>query len=276
MCLSATGRRRGCVAARRSGRAAGGAVEGGVDVVWTAGGASFETVHPGNERDTAGVCCGHQRRRRGPQGERDGKRLVPRLLRECRRGRQRRERSETRRGFLLSGEAFVRKLALAWARRRKGDALARRSWFEAGGRELGRGGGEGGRARELVYTAENMGLGTAARLGTCRAAMGTARSRIPLAVGREDASAGGFWAANARRVDVHRVVVSKERHGVVSQGTVWKEEERRCLFDDACLAALSSASVQAPQGSRRQGAVPFPKRIRGRGGLSRVGLDGTV
>ncbi|KAJ7196379.1 hypothetical protein GGX14DRAFT_403330 [Mycena pura] len=39
VCLSASGRRQGCVAARRSGRAVGGAVEGGVDVVWTAGGA---------------------------------------------------------------------------------------------------------------------------------------------------------------------------------------------------------------------------------------------
>ncbi|KAJ7224693.1 hypothetical protein GGX14DRAFT_387364 [Mycena pura] len=77
---------------------------------------------------------------------------------------------------------------------------------------------------------------------SCRGATGIARSRLALAGGREDASAGGFWTGNAPGVDVHRVVVSEERHRVV-----WyhrggyrggrKEKRRWWLFEDACLAS---------------------------------------
>ncbi|KAJ7811540.1 hypothetical protein B0H14DRAFT_3754996 [Mycena olivaceomarginata] len=84
------------------------------------------------------------------QGEGDGKHLVTRFLRERWRWGQRRQRSETSGGFFLSGEAFMRKLPVAAARRRKGDALAataRRCFFEAGGGELARDGGQGGTKR---------------------------------------------------------------------------------------------------------------------------------
>src|ERR1700761_3915237 len=55
------------------------------------------------------------------------------------------------------------------------------------------------------------------------------RARLALAGGREDTSAGGFWAGNTQHVDVHQVV-SEER---VSQGGVTvggrRERERRML-----------------------------------------------
>ncbi|KAJ7867078.1 hypothetical protein B0H14DRAFT_2573024 [Mycena olivaceomarginata] len=76
---------------------------------------------------------------------------------------QRRQRSETRGGFMLSGEVFVRDLPLAGVRHWKGNALtgaARCCFFEAGGGELVRGGGEGGRAWVLVDAAKNSRLGT--------------------------------------------------------------------------------------------------------------------
>jgi hypothetical protein len=96
-------------------------------------------------------------------------------------------------GFLQSGEVFVQELPLAGARRWKGDTLAaaaRHCFFEAGGGELARGGGEGG------------------------------------------------WA-------------------LVDAALVWRAPQLGFRFG-------------APLGSRRQGAVPFPKRVRGGGGLSQV------
>ncbi|KAJ7847624.1 hypothetical protein B0H14DRAFT_2583509 [Mycena olivaceomarginata] len=81
-------------------------------------------AHPRDERDTAGVCCGHRRRRRGPKGEGEGGYLVERFLGEHWRRGQRRQRGETCGGFLLSGEVFVQEFPLARARCWKGDALA--------------------------------------------------------------------------------------------------------------------------------------------------------
>ncbi|KAJ7201049.1 hypothetical protein GGX14DRAFT_571622 [Mycena pura] len=60
-------------------------------------------------------------------------------------------------------------------------AAAGRSWFEAGGTELARGGGEGGREQALVYTAEDAGLRTTACLAEARRAL-----RVP-----------GAWAGGA-------------------------------------------------------------------------------
>ncbi|KAJ7342747.1 hypothetical protein DFH08DRAFT_1011108 [Mycena albidolilacea] len=114
-------------------------------------------AHPRDERDTASICCGHQRRRRGPKGEGDGRYLVACFLGEHWRRGQQRQRGETHDGFLLSGEVFVWELPLARARCWKGDALAaaaRRRFFEAGGRELARGSGRRGRSWMRQRTAD--------------------------------------------------------------------------------------------------------------------------
>ncbi|KAJ7867735.1 hypothetical protein B0H14DRAFT_3587993 [Mycena olivaceomarginata] len=145
-------------------------------------------AHPRDERDTMGVCCGHRRQRRGPKGEGDGRCLVARFLREHWRRGQRRQRGETRGGFLPSDEVFVRELPLAGARRWKGDALApaaRRCFFEAGGGELARGGGEDGRAWALVDAAKNRGL------GTCLACT-SARLQVWSSAGKPSAGGGAL------------------------------------------------------------------------------------
>ncbi|KAJ7367807.1 hypothetical protein DFH08DRAFT_795931 [Mycena albidolilacea] len=157
----------------------GGAVEGGViDVVCATGGRRGRHARR-RSRAVDGQGGGHTRKavvkhapgfapsERHPEpqwcwprdgapkrrGEENGKRLVARFLRERWRWGQRRQRSETSGGFFLSGQAFMWKLPVAGARRWKGDALvvtARRCFFEAGGGELTRDGGQGGRARALV------------------------------------------------------------------------------------------------------------------------------
>jgi hypothetical protein len=196
------------VAARRArGRPVGSTVKGGIiNVVWTAGGA-----------------------------------LVVRFLRERWRWGKRRQRSEMIGGFFLSGGAFMRKLPVAGARRWKDDALvatARRCFFEAGGGELARDGGQGGRARAraLVDPTPDWHLRGAGR----KRAQAVYGQRTPCAL---TSTAWRLW-----------------NRGIAEVSCAVGGRERVIRF-------------QAPQGSRRQGAVPFPKRIRGGGGLSRVLLD---
>ncbi|KAJ7877382.1 hypothetical protein B0H14DRAFT_3436084 [Mycena olivaceomarginata] len=117
-------------------------------------------THPRDERDTAGVCCGHRRQQRGPKDEGEGRCLVALPVRTLATGAAASAQRDTWR--LLAVWRGVRAGAPSRGRW-KGDALAaaaRRCLFKAGGGELARGGGEGGRVWALVDAAKNSGLGT--------------------------------------------------------------------------------------------------------------------
>ncbi|KAJ7793579.1 hypothetical protein B0H14DRAFT_3559629 [Mycena olivaceomarginata] len=172
----------GCVVARHMGRAVGGAVEGGVvDVMCTAGGAPKRRARHG------GCLLWSLTGQRGPKGEGDGRCLVVRFLREHWQRGQRRQRGETRGGFLLSmccscGSSLSQPLAAS----RGGEALERRR-SRGGGEVLllrgrWRGAGEmGGRGRSWGKQ----------RTGTCLA-RASARLQVWSSAGKPSAGGGAL------------------------------------------------------------------------------------
>ncbi|KAJ7363038.1 hypothetical protein DFH08DRAFT_800034 [Mycena albidolilacea] len=76
---------------------------------------------------------------------------------------------------------------------------------------------------------------------------------------REEVGAGGFWAGDALRVDVHEVVVMEQGHFRYHRGTVW-EKEGGHMFG----ARLSSASISSSAGKLSAGGGAFPKKDQGR------------
>jgi hypothetical protein len=77
-------------------------------------------------------------------------------------------------------------------------------------------------------------------------------------VSREEASAGGFRAGDALRVDIHEVVVMEQGHCRYHRGAVW-EKERGHMFG----TRLSSASVSSSTGKPSAGGGAFPKKDQG-------------
>ncbi|KAJ7303492.1 hypothetical protein DFH08DRAFT_945297 [Mycena albidolilacea] len=205
-------------------RAAGGAVANGgaggvVDVVWAAGSAVVGgTV-------TGGCGASMEGRARAAGGTvadggctQDGDSGLWIVRERC-------QHSETRGGFLLSGEVFVRKLPLAGARRWKGDALAaaaRHCFFEVGGGELARGGGEGGGGGRGCSSMRQKTADWA------RQRPGTPRTLTTMS----------WWS--------------------------WKRGIAQSMEGGRTRASQLGFRFQAPLRSRRQGAVPFPKKVQGR------------